>query len=65
MAPRRIYLQAANLVPDVEVGNPAVDLEKAAAIKGLDDTRIQLATDAMKADDLDEAAKQVKERPEI
>ncbi|MGA3181771.1 MAG: hypothetical protein ABSF38_15625, partial [Verrucomicrobiota bacterium] len=53
------YWKAVGLIPLVEVGNPAVDLEKKAAIKGLDDTREFLAREAMKSDNLAEASDQV------
>lgn len=51
----KFYQEAVSLIPYVQVGNPAVELEKKQALAGLDAVREKLARDAMERGDMAQA----------
>ena len=55
----RLYQEAVILIPGVQVGNPAVEMEKKQAVSGLDTIREKLARDAMARGDMADALTQV------
>src|SRR5665213_22451 len=55
----KLYQQAVADIPDVQVGNPAVDLDKRQAVAGLDVVREKLARQAIAGGDMAVASAQV------